>query len=193
MLTADIGKKIKNLTDFYESIRAQQESAHGAHYCAHHDLIREFAPGCKSYKELGTHQGASAAAAILSGFNEFHLVDLTMEKFQPHRRLFEKRCAMLGVKLNIYEMSSIDPRCVGSVDMLMIDSLHQWRWTEQELAAHAQFVDKYIVFHDTSVVNGRRSDIWPGLVRWCRASSGQWEVLRRVTENVGATIIHRVG
>tara|TARA_R110002096_G_C14557443_1_gene719662 strand:+ start:629 stop:1216 length:588 start_codon:yes stop_codon:yes gene_type:complete len=194
MLTADI-KDPLTLAEFYDQIRSQQEDPdnHGAGYCAHHDMIQYFMEGCKSYRELGTHQGASAAAALLSPNTPMRvdLVDITMEKLNWQKKLFLEFCDMNWVDINIYEMSSIDPRCAAPVDMLMIDSLHQWKWTEKELALHAPLVNKYIVFHDTTTVNRRPSDIWPGIVRWCEQSGGEWKILKRVLENVGATTIAR--
>ena len=93
MLTATI-ENASTLEGFYEQIRGQQEDPknHGPHYCSHHDLIKEFAPGCTSYKELGTHQGASAAAALLAGFKEVHFIDHTLEKYNWQKHLFEKYC-----------------------------------------------------------------------------------------------------
>ena len=194
MLTANI-KDPLTLAEFYAEIRSQQEDPnhHGAGYCAHHDMIQHFMDECKSYRELGTHQGASAAAALLSPNtpNRVDLVDITMEKLNWQKHLFLEFCELNHVDINIHEMSSIDPGCANEVDMLMIDSLHQWKWTEKELDLHAPLVKNYIVFHDTTTVNGRASDIWPGIVQWCEESGGEWKILKRVLKNVGATIITR--
>ena len=64
MLTAEIDH-VESVEEFYKEIRTQQELFHGDHYCAMHDAIQKFMKDCRSYKELGTHQGASAAAAML--------------------------------------------------------------------------------------------------------------------------------
>ena len=55
----------KTIEEFYKSIRSQQEKAHGDNYCAMHDAINEIAKDCKSYKELGVHQGGTLANALL--------------------------------------------------------------------------------------------------------------------------------
>ncbi len=190
MLTATI-ENVKTLKDFYSQIRCQQEDPknHGKAYCAHHDFIQRYMEDCDSYKELGTHQGASAAAALLGGAKEVHLIDHTLEKFNWQKHLFEKFAEENNVSLNVYEMSSIDKRCAVSTDMLMIDSLHKWSWTIQELELHAARTKKYIVLHDTAVVNKQPSDIGPGVHEWCKHND--WEVLEEETKNVGSMIIKK--
>jgi hypothetical protein len=192
MLTAKI-EKAETLQEFYTQIRTQQEDPknHGPKYCAHHDFIQKYMPECNSFKELGTHQGASAAAALLGGAKEVHLVDHTLEKYNCQKHLFENYCKVNDVSLNVYEMSSIDKRCAIATDMLHIDSLHEWWWTIQELELHAPITKKYIVLHDTTTVNNKPSDIWPGLVKFCEENKN-WKIKERVIENVGATILERV-
>ena len=191
MLTAEI-EKAETLQEFYTQIRTQQEDPknHGPKYCAHHDFIQKYMPECNSFKELCTHQGASAAAALLGGAKEVHLIDHTLEKYNCQKHLFEDYCKENEVSLNVYEMSSIDKRCAVPTDMLHIDSLHQWQWTSQELELHAPITKKYIVLHDTTTVNNKPSDIWPGLVDFCY-NSPYWVIIERVDENVGATILKR--
>jgi len=191
MLTAKI-EKAETLEEFYSQIRTQQEDTkhHGENYCAHHDFIQKYMPECYSYKELGLHQGASAAAALLGGAKEVHLIDHTLEKYNWEKHLFEKFAEENDVSLNVYEMSSIDKRCAAGTDMLMIDSLHKWSWTVQELELHSPYTKKYIVFHDTAIVNRKPSDIGPGVREWCK--DNDWEVLEEETRNVGSMIIKRV-
>ena len=191
MLTAKI-EKAETLEDFYSQIRTQQEDSkhHGLHYCAHHDFIQKYMPECDSYKELGLHQGASAAAALLGGAKEVHLVDCTLERYNQQKHLFEKFAEENNVSLNVYEMSSIDKQCAAQTDMLLIDSLHKWYWTIQELELHAPVTKKYIVLHDTTIVAGRPSAIGPGIREWCKHND--WKVLEEETKNVGSMIIKRV-
>lgn len=189
MLTATI-ENAKTLKEFYSQIRTQQEEYHKPHYCAHHDFIQKYMSECDSYKELGLHQGASAAAALLGGAKEVHLIDHTLEKYNWEKHLFEKFAEENDVNLNVYEMSSIDEQCGVPTDMLMIDSWHEWDWTIQELELHAPVTKKYIVLHDTSIVAGKPSDIGPGMREWCKHND--WEVLEEETKNVGSMIVKRV-
>jgi len=192
MLTATI-ENANTLQEFYKQIRSQQEDPrnHGPHYCTHHDMIQYYMTDCESYKELGLHQGASAAAALLAGAKEVHLVDRELERYNQQKHIFEKHCEENNVKLNVYECDSIDPKCAQPTDMLMIDSYHKWEWATKELKIHAPVTKKYIIFHDTWIVNNRASDIGPGLKRWCQDNS-EWTVLKESTLNVGSMIIKRV-
>ena len=191
MLTATI-ENIDTLEDFYSSIRSQQEDPknHGPHYCAHHDMISRYMGECESYKELGTHQGASAAAALLAGAEMVHFIDHTLEKYNAQKHLFEDYCKKRGLSLNVYEMSSIDKRCAVPTDMLMIDSLHRWSWTVQELDLHAPVTHKYIIFHDTAIVAKQPSDIGPGIKKWCGGNG--WKIIEECGDNVGAITIGRI-
>ena len=118
MLTATIDNA-KTLKEFYTQIRTQQEDPknHGPKYCAHHDLIQTHIKDCDSFKELGTHQGASAAAALLAGVKEVHLVDHTLEKYNWQKHLFEEFAKQNNVNLNVYECSSIDKQCAIPTDI----------------------------------------------------------------------------
>ena len=62
MINSELGH-VKTIDEFYASIREQQEAAHGEHYCKMHDIINDLAKDCKSYKELGVHQGGTFANA----------------------------------------------------------------------------------------------------------------------------------
>ena len=62
MINAELGH-VKTLEEFYSEIRRQQEEAHGDDYCEQHDAIKKYMKYCDSYKELGTHQGGTAACA----------------------------------------------------------------------------------------------------------------------------------
>ena len=67
-----------NLEEFYKEIRTQQERAQGNDYCSHHDMVKSVLSDGDVYKELGVHQGASLASAMLNGAKTVHLVDMTL-------------------------------------------------------------------------------------------------------------------
>ena len=85
MLTAVLDG-ITTLPEFYKSIRSQQEEYHGKSYCAHNDAIKKYSSDCKSYKELGTNQGATAAAAVFAEFKNITLVDIDHYKLGLAKR-----------------------------------------------------------------------------------------------------------
>ena len=83
---------VKTLPEFYSEIRKQHEEAHGHDYCWQHDGIRKLMSNCETYKELGTHQGASAASACLTNPKEVTIVDIDFTKWRPFETLFRTYC-----------------------------------------------------------------------------------------------------
>lgn len=177
------------LEEFYKEIRRQQEEGHGHDYCRQHDAIVRYMAKCDRYKELGTHQGATAAAAILTNPVSAELVDISMEKYNASKHLFEDYCEKHNIELIVKEMGSTDPRSVGHCDLLLIDSMHNPHHMTKELSLHADYVHKYIICHDTSIVNGRQNDsLYQTLERFV-SGINPWVVIERNTENVGYTVI----
>ena len=172
MLTAKLDH-VETVEEFYREIRSQQEAHHGADYCAMHDAMRKLMKECKSYKEIGTHQGGSAAA-ILSG------------EYLPF-------CEANNIRLVVQDVDSSSLASMSGevVDMLMIDSLHKRYHMEKELKIHAGYARKYIVAHDTSICQDSAPDaLFQCLTDFCAANPG-WKIIERGTTNVGYTVLKK--
>ena len=138
------------LQQFYDDIVAVQKEAHGQLYTAHHADLINLMLQCKSYKELGVNQGATAAAVLLQAPKYIELVDITLTNFNESRHLFEQFAQDNDVLLSIKEIGSTDPKLeITECDLLFVDSLHHAWHVEQELMLHAPKTNKYIVIHDT--------------------------------------------
>lgn len=187
-----INAKIEHCTsleEFYGEIRSQQEEAHGHDYCYHHDAIVKYMRRCTSYKELGTHQGATAAAACLSNPKKVELVDIDMDKFEVSRHLFEDYCASNDIELVVKEMSSIDRNSISECDVMLIDTIHNPNYLSQELQLHLDTVTSHIVFHDTSVINRRANESLYHVAEGLTKGITPWIIAERYTNNVGYTVI----
>lgn len=162
-------------------------------YRCHYDLIRENMKEGYVYKELGAFYGWSAAYAALHGAQELHLVDIDFKPFNTHKHLFEEYLSKKDGKLELYQCSSHDDRCVGPCDAMLIDSVHNWPWVKRELQLHAHTVKDWIVFHDTAMIHGRPSDIGPGIKKWLKEDhfGKEFELKEELTEGVGAMLIQR--
>lgn len=182
----------ETLEEFYSEIRRQQEEAHGDKYCEQHDIIRQLLwDECNTYKELGTHQGGTAAVACLQDPKKVELVDISMEKFNKSKHLFEDYCDNHKVELVVKEMDSTEKRSASRTDLLVIDSLHHPNHLMKELRLHADYVAKYIVCHDTSMLHGRKDDrLWVALQQFT-SELNPWEIIDRRTDNVGVTVLKR--
>jgi hypothetical protein len=181
---------VKTLSEFYTEIRKQHEEAHGYDYCWQHDSMRECMAECNSYRELGTHQGASAAMACLQNPRSVELVDISFEKWRPFETIFRSYCKENNVNFKIKETSSLDPSTAKPVDCLLIDSNHQPAHLRKELALHGPVVKKYIILHDTSRLFGKPDErLWNVLNEWLNQGITPWTLVKRVTANVGYTVV----
>lgn len=179
-----------NLDEFYKEIRTQQERAQGNDYCSHHDMVKSVLSDGDVYKELGVHQGASLASAMLNGAKTVHLVDMTLAFYRENSKLFEDYARKNDITIRMDEKRSEDPTTKSECDVLMIDSLHLWSHTKKELALHANRVKKAIVFHDTARCNGNPSTIGPGIREWVKDKP--WKITADVKTGVGAMMIERI-
>ena len=110
MINSELGH-VTTLLEFNSEIRRQQEEAHGEDYCAIHDAIRKYIPDCKSYMELGVHQGGTASVAMLCKPNRIYLVDIDMSRYNKFLKPIAENlrttgyCTFLNSK---YPFSSVD-------------------------------------------------------------------------------------
>ena len=177
----------KDLEDFYNAIKSCHENAHGSEYTAQHDVIRLKASECKTYRELGIMQGATAAAAVLAGYEKLHLIDISLKPFKPYMNYFDPIKATVTVE----ERSSIhyNTNELENVDFLLIDSLHQAGHLRKELAIHAPRVNKYILFHDTFA----KKELQKEIDKFVKNNYTEWALVEYYQENVGYTLIKRTG
>jgi hypothetical protein len=179
----------KTLEEFYSEIRRQQEEAHGDNYCAQHDALTKYMRECKTYRELGTHQGGTAAAAMLCNPKSVDLVDISMEKFNKSKHLFEAYANENNIKLSVHEISSVDKKSTGICDLLLIDSYHHPNHLWNELQLHSKYVRKYIILHDTEVLHGVQNiALFKAAETFCN-NINPWIIKERNRSNVGYTVL----
>lgn len=176
--------------EFYSSIRSQQEEAHGEYYCAMHEAINKIAEDCKSYKELGVHQGGTLANALLHPQLKYvEGIDISLEKYNKYLKPLAETYAKENKKvLKMREVDSTGIEALGyATDILMIDSYHKAYHMEKELNRHGRYVKKYIVAHDTHKPDDQ---LFHCMKNW--ADTNDFEVIERNTNNVGYTIMRRI-
>jgi len=188
MINVDLSH-VTSLQQFYDEIIAGQAKAHGTDYHEQHAAIEKYLQSGDTYMELGTHQGSTAARAMLNNPKKVILVDISMEKYNKFLRpIAESYCSQNNIELVVHECSSIDSECVHKTDILLIDSLHHRNHMQKELNLHGGNVSKYIIVHDTSVINGRANEsLYQCVIEF--AKNNGWEEVERGTNNVGYTVI----
>jgi hypothetical protein len=190
MINAELSH-VTTLSEFHKEIVRQQTEAHGEHYCDHHAVIEKLAPECKSYLELGTHQGGTASCAILQKFNHVQLVDIDMHRYrkflQPIAEQFSKNN---NINLVVLESSSLDKKTTYNADLMLIDSVHNTKHMSKELAMHGNNIQKYILAHDTHRLFGKvNTSLYNTLENFCKTNP--WEVVERNTVAEGYTLLKR--
>ena len=188
MINVDLSH-VTSLQQFYDEIIAGQAKAHGTDYHEQHAAIEKYLQSGDTYMELGTHQGSTAARAMLNNPKKVILVDISMEKYNKFLKpIAESYCSENNIELVVHECSSIDAKCAHKTDILLIDSLHNRNHMQKELNLHGGNVSKYIIVHDTSVINGRANESLHQCVIEFAKNNG-WEEVERGTNNVGYTVI----
>lgn len=190
MINSELGH-VKTLAEFNQEIRRQQEEAHGADYCAIHDAIKKYMVDCKTYMELGTHQGGTASIAMLCNPANVILVDIDLSRYRKFLAPIAKQyCDDNKISLKLLEADSTSLVTSNLTDMLVIDSLHHPAHMIKELNMHGQNTSKYIIAHDTSVINGVHDEsLFVCLKRF--AETHGWDIIERGTTNVGYTVLKR--
>lgn len=191
MINAEL-QHVTSVKEFNDEIRRQQEAAHGKDYCLIHDAIRKYSRGCHNYMEIGTHQGGTASVALLQKFKRIQLVDIDLSRYNKFLKpLAEAHASENKIELDVRQ---VDGRTIGSLgysDMLVIDSYHHPNHMIKELELHGNTVRKYIIAHDTSIINGKPNDsLYRCLKDW--GEKNGWKVVDHCTENVGYTVIQKV-
>ena len=182
---------INTIEEFNTKIREKQTEAHGKHYCDIHDAISRYLTPGDSYMELGVNQGGTASMALLCDISKVILVDIdTTRYFQYLHPLAERHCKKHNIELRIITGSSIDLTISNNVDVLVIDSLHESNHMMKELELHGKNVRKYIIAHDTSIINGRLDEsLFNCLTEY--ANINGWSVVERGITSVGYTVLKR--
>jgi cephalosporin hydroxylase len=141
--------------------------------------------------ELGTHQGGTAAAAMLAKPKEIVLVDIDFSKYYKFLApIAEKWCKENNINLKIKSCSSVDLGSLHNSDMLVIDSVHTPQHMTAELSLHGGNVNKYIIAHDTSVLMGRPNDVLFKVLEQF-ANANKWKIIERGTVNAGYTVLKK--
>ena len=187
MKRADL-RGVTTLSEFYTEIRSFLESEYGVTYCAYHDVIREYMKDCLSYRELGTHQGSSAACVMLVEPMYIELIDIDFKKYHRFLGLIASAfCEERLINLKLRQVDSTSPESAGrDCDMLLIDTEHSWERVLAELTIHADTIQKYIVFHDTSL----EPAIAAGVEEWSDANG--WKIVEQGKSNVGYMVVKRL-
>jgi len=183
----DIGLagRVSDLPRYYAELCRIQAEAHGEDYLLVHEEIRRcLSDGCESYTELGVNQGATLAAAVLHGAKTVMGYDISLVNYWPAAPLFSKYVGHSGTELGVFAANSLEIS-LDPVDVLYIDTVHNFKQLSAELNLHSNKVNRYIICHDTNSSMGLRQAIKQFL------TLSKWRKVNDCREGTGFTTLAR--
>lgn len=180
-----IADSVSTLQEYYDRVYDLQSEAHKPEYMLVHDEIKERIKGCDSYTELGVNQGATLAIAVLENIKTIRAYDIKLMPYNKAKHLFESYADTNSINYSAIETDTL--QCtLDSVDVLYIDTLHQYAHLTKELALHGSKVKKYIIFHDTAAQLELKK-----AVKEYVAVNKEWTIVTECDINVGFMTIKR--
>jgi len=183
-----IAERVNSLEEYSKTLYDAQAEAHGDDYMLVHDEIRKYVSECDSYTELGVNQGTTLATVILEGIKKVRAYDIKLDAYNPAKKFFEAYTNDNGIDYKIFEENT--HKCViDKTDLMFIDTVHRYPHLTKELRLHGHKVQKYIVFHDTEISQGK-----PSLriaVQEYVTKNPEWEIITDCKVDVGFMTIKR--
>jgi hypothetical protein len=187
-----------NIIGSYMNIDAKvkQLIATGSDINEHLQTLINYSKQCESIVELGTGQTISTWAFLAARPKSFVTVDI----MHPRDRGIDfDEIVQAANNENVhFELKIQDSRTVDvdPMDLLFIDTQHNYDVLKQELHAHGNKASKYIIFHDT-IAFGTKDEFGdgPGLIQAIQEflhANVHWKEKETWTHNNGLTVLHRV-
>ena len=175
------------------------------------------APGV--IREMGVRSGVSTWAFLQGVLEADGPVVLHGYDLSPMPEAYSSSAAgVLGTAYaveTVFHQGNVLTEAAIPCDLLFIDTFHVYGQLRRELALHAGPVRKWIILHDTTVdaehgealragwdpaacsastgipVEEITKGLWPAVTEFLEANGETWELLIRLTNNNGLTILRR--
>lgn len=196
MLTQKI-KGAKNLREYHDSLvllkeaniklKAEKKGLIPLTLKRYHGLIQQLMQESDSYTEFGVYQGPTLAAAMFTNPKKIRAYDITLEWFNHAKNLFTQYANEHNIDFKVFEDDTSTCSTIEPTDMLHIDSKHTYDHAWKELNRHAKQVQKYMLFHDTTLTPG----VWEAIQKYIHEVDNSWTVVERCEDGVGYTLLKR--
>lgn len=154
----------------------------------HLPTLRDLSRECSHITEMGVRYIVSSWA-FLEGLEKGVLVSVDHKHpsyYGGDITKVEEHAKNKGTKFTFIEADTLKVD-IEQTDMLFLDTDHTYLQVKGELERHADKVNKYIVFHDTTSCE---KEIWPAIEEFLK-SNPQWKLFKRYTNNNGITVLKR--
>lgn len=152
----------------------------------HLPTLMRFAKECDHITEMGVRGIVSTYGLLMGKPKTMISYDICDCDWLPVR-------AMVQHDTNFTFIQADTRECViEPTDLLFIDTLHNYNQLKIELSRHADKVNKYLIFHDTSSFefHGETEEIglWPAIAEFLEDNT-EWSILERFHHNNGLTVL----
>lgn len=148
------------------------------------DTYTSYASKVNSIVEFGVYTGLSTAAFLTGNPKKLRSYDITDENLSVLDSLQHyARQNQIDFEFAIGNSLEVE---IEETDLLFIDTVHKKKHVAAELERHANKVNKYIVFHDTTE--------WPGVFQAVcdfLISNHQWRIVEHCNRGSGLTVIEK--
>lgn len=155
----------------------------------HLPTIKRYASECEFIVELGVRSIVSTWALLAGKPKQLISVDITHPNdYGGNIMEVYDATADAGIAFDFVQKSSLEID-LPDIDLLFIDTLHEYSQLSQELKKHQPFVNKYIIMHDTNLAGDE------GMKRAVNEfldANPQWEIAEYFLNNNGLTVLKRV-
>lgn len=182
-------QRIEHLTDIEDVFKATRGIERDLNQ--HMDTLREYAEKCETVTEFTERRDSTVALIaarpkkVFSYSTEFDSLANTAKEVTK-----DTTEVIYNGKINTREITTIEP-----TDLLFLDTEHTAERASAELAQFSPFVNKYIIFHDTSIYGTKGTNGDKGLLHaistFCRENP-DWRVAYHTLVQYGLTILSKV-
>jgi predicted O-methyltransferase YrrM len=156
----------------------------------HLPTLREYALKVDRVTEFGA--GASTIAFLIARPPVFRTYDIGHRKIRRAEEYFKR--ASRNISASAHHADTLHT-VIPQTDLLFIDSHHTYFQLKEELALHAERVEKYLIFHDT-VTYGKAGEDGsrPGLSQAISEFldlDRKWSVLEEFKNNNGLLVLEK--
>lgn len=155
----------------------------------HLPTLRDLASECETVVEMGVRTCVSTWAFIEGLKAGSTLVSIDIKepaKYGSDLTPVEKACKNKGITFKFYEADTLAID-IPEVDMLFIDTLHEYEQLKGELERHGNKAKKYLVFHDTVSCE---SELMPAIEEFLKKNK-KWKIKEHYTNNNGVLVLQK--
>jgi len=155
-------------------------------------ILKNYALNSKSILELGVRTGLSTRIFLNSNLEKLVSIDLVEDYYV--RDLFNV-AELVDRNWKYLIENSLDYNIEEKFDLLFIDTDHNYSQIKKELKKYHNFINKYIIFHDTFSYGIKKEDekdpgILPAILEFLEENK-EWEIEYTNCESNGILIIRR--